>query len=195
MPQPISTLQQKTRDLLDQVYDLFGKDNVTVTSTTRSAAKNASIKGASNTSQHLDGGAFDFVVAGMTPVQVQQKIADSSLIYGQSIQEYGAGMGPRNHLSIPRGTILMKNTIGINGKYSPSNILVGVKKKINDFLTGSKLLVNDPGKFTNVLTKDVLGIDIQSYIFRGGLAIIGIILLAAAITSLSKQSVVNSIKG
>lgn len=57
-------------------------------------------RGGSRTSQHHTGDAFDFQVPGMDPLNVQATIArDLGLPFGQSIAEYGLGMGPRNHLS------------------------------------------------------------------------------------------------
>lgn len=73
-------------------------------------------RGGSRNSQHHTGDAFDFQVPGMDPLQVQQRIvADLGLPFGQSIAEYGLGMGPRNHLSTgARGQLLVAR----DGRYT-----------------------------------------------------------------------------
>lgn len=89
--------------------------NAIFTSGARSASSNSGIRGASKTSQHLTGDAFDFVVPGVDPMDVQRTLVGNlGVPFGQSIAEYGAGMGPRNHLSTgSRNQLLTAN----NGVY------------------------------------------------------------------------------
>lgn len=120
MSNDLSLLSPAAKNLLAKVQSIFGAGKVTVTSTGRTAGANAGIAGASKTSQHILGAdglsdAFDFTVAGMSPDQVQRMVASSGLSFGQSIQEYGAGMGPRNHLGVGTKGQLLTAT---NGKYS-----------------------------------------------------------------------------
>lgn len=117
-------LTDAAQNLLSQVQSIFGAGNVTVTSGARSASHNAGIAGASKTSQHLTGDAFDFKVTGYNPDQVQAIISQSGLSFGQSIAEYGAGMNPRNHLSVgTKGQTLVAK----DGRYSARTISESAK--------------------------------------------------------------------
>lgn len=190
-------LTSAAQNLLQQVRDLFGSSNVTVTSTGRSASHNNSIPGASQTSQHLTGNAFDFTVAGMTPLNVQDALASSGIGYGQSIAEFGAGMGPRNHLGV--GTKL-QNLIGNNGKYLPrvpsimpdgtgngsatARALFGDKvgTYISDILGGA-------GGVGDILKKpaDALAFNANDWFLRIAFALIALLLIAFGLYMISQR--------
>lgn len=198
-----NTLSAQARQLWNQVQATFsGMGYSTVlTSAGRSADYNAGIPGASNTSQHIGGNAFDFQVknvAGVTidPLAVQATLKAQGLSYGQSIAEYGLGMGPRNHLSIPTSTLQGQTLIARDGKYTKNTVsywnqvaagviddafkAVGIKSPIKS--------INDTATAAVDATVDTVAKPLQSWIIRGSVAIIGMLLVAAAIFSLSKSS-------
>ena len=110
-------LSAQATALLAKVRNLFGADNVSVTS---GRASRVGVAGGSATSQHPSGNAFDFHVAGMTPAQVQATLAASPIPFGQSIQEYGAAAGAGlNHLGVGTKTQLLT---GNNGRYTATNV-------------------------------------------------------------------------
>lgn len=138
-------LSQAAQNLLAQVQSFFGAENVTVTSGLRSSSTNSGLAGASQTSQHLTGNAFDFQVNGYTPDQVQALIATSGIPFGQSIQEYGAAAGAgTNHLGVgTKGQLLTGN----NGTYSTTNpnSLAAVYAKVT---AGAQTTIGDSIKNT-----------------------------------------------
>jgi hypothetical protein len=189
----LSTLSPQALNLWQQVQGLFGADNVTLTSAGRTAGNNASIPGASKTSDHLDGNAFDFRVKGIDPQAVQERIAAAGIGYGQNIAEYGAGMGPRNHLSIPTAKHAGENLLGVNGSYKKlgsdlrakvnaweSSLLqqFGVSKSSADVLT-------DP----NATTGDAVSaaLNLNGWFSRITLALFALLLLAAALFMLGRS--------
>lgn len=120
-----STLSSTGSSLLNALYNLFGQDNVNVTSAGRTAATNASIAGSSGTSQHLTGDAIDFTVKGYTNQQVQAKIANAGLTYGQLIDETNAPGGSHVHIGVGSGN---ENEVYQNGGYAP--VLSSVLKNV-----------------------------------------------------------------
>lgn len=62
----------------DRIFEIFGRENVSITSGARTRQHNHDI-GGSNSSAHITGNAFDFVVANQTPQQVAATILDSNI--------------------------------------------------------------------------------------------------------------------
>jgi len=114
-------LSSSAQSLLGKVRALFGTDNVVVTS---GRASRVGVAGGSRTSQHPSGNAFDFRVNGFTPDQVQARIVQSGIPFGQSIQEYGAAAGKGiNHLGVgTKGQIMT----AVDGKYKTTGYAAGL---------------------------------------------------------------------
>lgn len=211
----INTLTAQARGLWYQVQSAFGSlgYSTTLTSAGRTASHNATIAGASSTSQHIGGNAFDFQVRDssgniMDPLAVQSTISQLGLSYGQNIAEYGAGMNPRNHLSVPTSTLQGQNKIGKDGVYSsnipsPTSALAEaglgqgrqflqdsfkamglgdfgqkIANGISDGLEATGNALQAPGKAISGFT--------ENWIIRGAIAAVAILLLAAAIFSMTK---------
>lgn len=199
-----NTLSANARALWNKVQTVFdgmGYETV-LTSAGRSASHNAGIPGSSNTSQHIGGNAFDFQVknaAGqiIDPLAVQATLAQQGLTYGQSIAEYGLGMRPRNHLSVPTATLKNQTLVARDGKYtrnavSSYNALasdavnkafewLGIKSPVKAVNETARAAVDA----TTETVESVAG-GLQAWLLRGAVAIIGMLLLAAAIFALSK---------
>lgn len=103
------SLSANARALWNRVQSIFPNARLT------SGQRDYVPPGGSKTSQHKTGDAFDFVVPGVDPKTVQATLSQSlGLPFGQSIAEYGLGMGPRNHLSTgSKGQLMTAN----NGAY------------------------------------------------------------------------------
>lgn len=201
----LSKLSAPAQALALQIQNLFGADNVTFTSGLRDAVSNSGIPGASKSSDHLGGNAFDFIVSGMSPQQVQSTIANSGIPFGQSIQEYGLGMGPRNHLSIPGASGHLGQLLtGKNGSYNTTGyanthqwakadgeswgdylgrISTQLNQSLPDPLTAAS---NGVSSVTNAVS-DKVGSFLASYATRAALIILAILLLAGAIFSISRR--------
>lgn len=74
---------------LEKVRVLIGKP-LAITSGYRSVALNAHVPGSSNTSAHTLGWAADFHVACLTPFDLCNAVAASSIVFDQVIHEYRA---------------------------------------------------------------------------------------------------------
>jgi hypothetical protein len=183
-------LNAQASQLLNQVRQIFGSDNVIVTSGYRNPARNAGIPGASNTSQHLSGGAFDFKVKGLDPLQVQKVLQQSGITYGQSIAEYGAGMGPRNHLGV--GT-KMENLVALDGKYT--SLGSGLLKTVRDweasllkaagFSDGAATTLTDP----NASVTEAVGAASESWFGRIAIGLFALLLITAALFMLGRGEI------
>lgn len=177
-----------------RVKQLF--PNAIATSGGRSAAHNATIPGSSTTSQHIGGNAFDFVVPGMDPMQVQKVIAESlGMPFGQSISEYGLGMGPRNHLSVGTKGELKK---AVNGKYSLLGIVRDWEKDILKQLGLSDGLAEtwvDPDKsLTDAATQTANeAVDFNGWFGRIAIAVFALILIAAAVFTFKAGNIASII--
>lgn len=89
-------LARLSSELLELVRDVIGKPLI-ITSGYRSLEVNTAIGGA-KTSEHMDGRAADFKVAGMTPYEVCRKLEVIKwLEYNQLIHEFGVW----THISVP----------------------------------------------------------------------------------------------
>lgn len=198
-------LTAQAQALVDRVYSLFGASNVTLTSGARSVGANSGIAGASRTSQHLTGNAFDFQVSGYDPKDVQALIAGSGISYGQSIAEYGAGMNPRNHLGV--GT-KGQNLVGTNGQYTP---IVVSPVSANAGTWGDQIAatfgveagnVSDavgralsaPGNALDGAVKSVAP-DLNSWFMRISVGALALVFIAAALFALKGGDVIQSVKG
>jgi hypothetical protein len=189
-------LTTDARVLWMRVKQLF--PNARMTSGARSRSHNSGIPGASNTSQHIGGNAFDFVVPGMDPLQVQATIAkDLGIPFGQSIAEYGLGMGPRNHLSVP-GSNPGQLLTARNGRYTvtgrvPLNMGAGAGRDALRNILGDdwgNWMADGLGEggLGGALTApaealESLAPDWDSWFKRGALVIFALIFIAAALFS------------
>lgn len=194
-------------DLRARIQNVFGRENVVETSTTRSAARNASIRGASNTSQHLTGDAIDFKVRdgkrGFLPLsEVKRRSLESVGPFGQLISETGAGMGPRTHLSVgSKGQVLSASDANVArygrryvveatnraGVYRENiNKVLGgtIGNKVADVLKGGATGIAKAGDAITSATSFV-----QQYLTRGAFGIIGIILIIGAVIILTKGKI------
>lgn len=101
-PDAVTALSNLTNLILQPLRDDVDVP-VNVTSGYRSAKVNAAA-GGSRTSQHRLGEAADFVVAGMSPRAVCQRIIDMGLPFDQLIQEHGrwvhVSFGPKNRRQV-----------------------------------------------------------------------------------------------
>lgn len=209
------TLTSRAQALVDQIYSMFGAQNVTLTSGARSASHNATIPGASGGSQHIGGNAFDFQVAGYDPATVQAMIAGSipSSGYGQNIQEYGLGMNPRNHLSATgvraNGTpIVGENLIGRDGRYTP----ITVSPLSADPKTWGDQIAATLGPWAGSISNSIgtgltapadaikaeakkLSPDLNSWFMRISVGLFALVFIAAALFALKGGDVISSVKG
>lgn len=200
-----ASLTARAQSLADQVYSLFGADNVTLTSGARTAGHNATIKGASPSSQHIGGNAFDFQVAGYDPKDVQAILAGSGISYGQNIAEYGAGMNPRNHLGVgTKGQTLL----GTNGQYAPIKVTPVTANSgtwgdaINTALgpwagsisNGLGTVLSAPGNAVEGAIKSVAS-PLDAWFMRVSIGVLAIVFIAAALFALKGGSVIQSVKG
>lgn len=187
-------LSPAARNLAQQVQSIFGAQNVTFTSGRRDHIP----PGGSKTSQHFSGNAFDFQVKGMDPLRVQEKIAAAGVSYGQSIAEYGLGMGPRNHLGV--GT-KGENLVARDGRYSPvklnSNVRDYAKRFLDDSLVdlffGAKDVATGDKSIGEAVTEAVTP-DWNGWFGRITIALFALLLLAAALFML-RPSALPSIPG
>ena len=204
----MSGLTDAAQNLLSQVQQLFGAGNVRVTSTSRTPTSNAALAGASKTSQHLTGNAFDFIVSGMSPAQVQSAIAQSGIAFGQSIQEYGAAAGTgANHLGVgTKGQLLTGN----NGKYSTTGYAskiatqatVNAQKTVGDWLSGFGLggLSNTlgtalaaPGDAIDGAVASVTP-DFNAWFGRIAIGVFAVLLIAVGLFMLSAKPIGNIVE-
>lgn len=211
-----NTLSSQARTLWNQVQSVLSGMgyNTVLTSAGRSASHNASIPGSSNTSQHIGGNAFDFQVYDargnlVDPLAVQATLAQQGLTYGQSIAEYGLGMRGRNHLSVPTAKLQMQTLVARDGNYTRNAVQgaralgaqtagwgreaiskafdkLGLNPKIaediSDTLHGVGQAMSDPVG----TVVDATGLN--AWLIRGSIAIVGGLLLAAAIFALANGS-------
>lgn len=212
----VNTLSAQARALWGQVQSVFSGAgySVDLTSAGRTASHNSSIPGASDTSQHIGGNAFDFQVRDsmgriVDPLAVQATLASQGLSYGQSIAEYGLGMNPRNHLSVPTSRLQGQTLVARGGKYTSNvpdigrSIISSVRSQANesiasalkgmglsnesayswsDAISGRMVQVGDALQApANALTGGL-----QSWLLRGAVAIVAMLLIAAAIFSIAK---------
>lgn len=219
-----NTLSAQARSLWAQVQNTFSSIgySTTLTSAGRSASYNAGIPGASSTSQHIGGNAFDFQVRDtrgnlVDPLAVQATLANQGLSYGQNIAEFGLGMGGRNHLSVPTASLNGQTLIGNNGKYS-ANVVQNAKAitaqtegwgrtAIRDAFKALGLNPDSADKFSDSMqrTGDVMSqsanivadpLGTSGLILRGSVAIVGVLLLAAAIFTLvgnQKSAIIRAV--
>ena len=193
-----NTLSASAKSLLNDVKNLFGAGNVNVTSTQRSANRNARIAGASSTSQHIPGDAFDFTVKGLSNDQIRERIVNSDLAFGQLISETGLNMGPRTHLGIgTKGRITIASDenaakgkryvdIGkkIGGQYRNAiNKVLGkdIGDKVSDTLKSGADAIAKGGE---AISKPLSFID--GYILRGSIIVIGLLLIIGSIILITK---------
>lgn len=212
-----NTLSAQARLLWGQVQatmNSLGFDTV-LTSAGRSASHNAGIPGASSTSQHIGGNAFDFVVKDdkgrrVDPLIVQATLANGGFNYGQNIAEYGLGMGPRNHLSVPTARHQGQNLLARDGKYTPNRPDLGrsladkgrdqVKGIIAKAMGNMGLLANPitgpavAGVIAGGAAAEEVKTGLQSWLLRGSMGILAILLIAAAVFALSRGEATAVIK-
>lgn len=200
------SLSANARALWDRVQGIFPGAILT------SGKRNHIPPGGSKTSQHFDGDAFDFVVPGVDPKTVQQTIAQRlGLPFGQSIAEYGLGMGPRNHLSTgTKGQLMTAN----NGKYSTIGYAPprsGTELNTDGAGYGREALKNMLGDswgnwLSDGLGSDGLGgaltapaeaienlTDWNSWFQRGALIVFALIFIAAAVFAFKGGDAINII--
>lgn len=216
MPFDYNKIKAKTQTLYNQTVNLFKGLGwrIVPTSGYRSPAHNAKIKGSSKNSQHMVGEAFDFVVYDQNgkrvdPMLVQATIAASGLDYGQNIAEYGAGMGPRNHLSVPSPTNQRENKRAMDGRYSAHyDIKPSLLDKGKALLTnaGTALgMISPVGMIgTALTTENADGETIldganpfsfgQGTINRVALAVLAVIFIAAAVFAFKANDLVSTAK-
>lgn len=212
----VNTLSAQARSLWSQVQSIFSSAGyeTTLTSAGRSADHNATIPGASSTSQHIGGNAFDFQVRDnqgriVDPLQVQATLASQGLTYGQNIAEYGLGMNPRNHLSVATERLQGQTLVARGGKYTPnkpsltSTLVSSARSDANEFIASSLRAMGLDNKGAYAWSDHISGTlagageamqapanaltsGLQSWILRGAVAIVAILLIAAAIFSIAK---------
>jgi hypothetical protein len=192
------TLSDGARSLLDGVRNIFGANNVILTSAARSKERNSQIRGASSRSQHIGGDAFDFKVKGLTNDQVREGILQSDLTFGQLISETGAGMGPRTHLGIGDGgriTIASDANAAKGRRYVDIgrkaqgeyrqfiNRVLGkdIGDKVSDTLKSASDTIAKGGE---ALSKPLSFVD--GYILRGAIIVIGLILIIGSVILITK---------
>lgn len=191
--------------LLDRTRAFFGANNVVVTSGNRSKERNSNIKGSSRTSQHIGGDAFDFKIKNGTvyldPAIVQQRIIDGGLVFGQSIQETGAGMRPRNHLSVGSkrevltgsdenarqyGRRYVKSAKDAQGQYR-KNINGVLGERVGNVVSDGLLSAsNGISKAGTVIVKTLS--PIQNYITRFSIGFFGFVLIIGAIAIIVRKA-------
>lgn len=195
-------LTAEAMKLLNSVRSIFGAQNVIVTSGARSPSANARIPGASPTSQHIGGDAFDFRVTGRDPKDIQGVLAASGLSYGQSIAEYGLGMGPRNHLSV--GT-KNETLIANNGKYKPITLegtksyLDGIREWERSILKGLGLNEDQANVWTDpdasVTEVVAASVDWNGWFGRVAIGLFALIFIAAALFTFKGGGIISTAKG
>lgn len=203
-------LSGRARTLWGQVQEIFGGTGMTpvLTSTGRTQAEN-NIPGASKTSQHLTGDAFDFqVMQGgkiVDPMSVQNVLASSGIGYGQNIAEYGLGMGPRNHLSVPTDKLQGQNLVARDGKYSQLGKTLAasgrsqanevIAKSLRSLGIGKDAAYEGSDAIAGVLSGagsalkapgEAIKSPLENLLMRGAVGAIALLLLAAAIFSIAK---------
>lgn len=181
MGNAISSLSDAGRALYDKVANIFGADNIIITSTLRNGT---------GTSQHNVGDAFDFKIKGMNNADVQSIIAGSGLSYNQLINEISgpASSGPHLHIGTGTGN---ENLTYQNGKYSLTTSL-GDSLRAMDKWVGKALglpdSVNDPLHDPNASIGDVVtgaasSLFSTDLVSRLTYVVIGVILIGLAIAA------------
>ena len=194
--------------LLGQVRDLFAGNSVVLTSGARNTSRNSQIKGASRTSQHLDGDAFDFVVKGangrlLPNAVVADKIRGSGIQFQQLITETGAGGGPRVHLGVgTRGQILDasdsnvvrygRRYVDVTGRGSYREAITrvlgnNVGNKVADTLKSGADAVAKGG---DAIAKSTSFI--EPLVIRGVIGIIGLVFIIAAVVAVNKMKGIST---
>ena len=84
---------------LQPIRELLGKPMIITSGYRCSTLNNHPEVGGEKASQHLRGQAADFVVSGMTPKQIVEKIKNSGIVFDQLINEYDRWV----HVSFKKG--------------------------------------------------------------------------------------------
>lgn len=210
-----NTLSANARNLWNQVQTTMSSLGFDTVLTSAGRSPGNVPRGGSKTSDHFNGNAFDFQVKDdkgriVDPLAVQATLMQSGLGYGQNIAEYGLGMNPRNHLSIPTarhtGENMVQSGDGVYKRIQPNigrALANAGRSKAKSYIDAAKVAIGlaVPGAAGVLGTPtpgsavaDAAGTALQPYLLRGAVGIVALLLIAAAIFALSRGQAVATVQ-
>lgn len=175
MGKALDTLSAAGRDLYNRLANIFGADNIIVTSTKRPG----------DNGQHGGGDALDFRIKGMSDKDAYAIIKTSGIPYNQLIWELKGPANTGPHLHIGAGTdgenLIYRNGVYEKDGYSVANAGAGTTK---DWAKEFFMKTNPFAKALGIDTVsefDALQTPVNEVIGRGVVIVIGTVFVILAI--------------
>ncbi len=169
----LSSLSDRGRALYDQLGQIFGAQNVQVTSAGRNG---------SGSSQHNSGDALDFHVKGLSDLDAAKAIAGSGIDYGQLIYEVSGSASTGPHVHLGAGT-KKENLSYIGGVYKSVTDRFGASGNGELAPGATPSDPNTPSFSWSDPVGSVAGMA-GSYFIRGSMIVVGSLVLLVALWAL-----------